>query len=105
MDNLENTSWLIFLLILIVILGLLVWITVLSLNIFWDTPFYRWAALVGYVLCLGMGVFFIAVSKENRDRFAFGGFTLLTIIILIWFLSLLGTRFGWWAALNITSNL
>lgn len=106
MDDSESAGWILFLFILMVVLALVVWITLLSLNVFWETQFYRWTALGGYVLCIILGVYFVMRStQEVRDRLAFGGYTLIAVIIFIWFLSMLGTRFGWWSALNIASPL
>lgn len=106
MDDSDNVGWLLQLFILTIMLLLVVWITFLGLHIFWSAPFYRWTALAGYVVLILLGVYFtLRSSQELRDRIAFGGYTLITVIILIWFVSMLGTRFGWWSVLRINSPL
>ncbi len=101
----ENAGWLLVLFILGVVLLLVVWISFLGLNVFWMAPFYRFAALAGYLLCLVLGVYFCATSVEIRDRFAYGGYALISLIILVWFVSMLGTRYGWWTGLQIHSAI
>ena len=106
MNDSEGIGWILYIFILTVVLALVVWITMLSLNVFWELQFYRWAALGGYTLCIFFGIYFVVQStQEVRDRLAFGGYTVIAVIILIWFLSMLGTRFGWWSALKIYSPL
>ena len=106
MDESENVGWLLQLFMLTVLLALVVWITFLSLDVFWSVPFFRLTALAGFVLVIALGAYFaLRSSQELRDRIAFGGFTLITVVIFVWFLSMLGARFGWWIGLKISSPL
>ena len=106
MDESENMGWILHLFMLTILLAFVVWFTFLSLHIFWDRQVYRWSALGGYIICIVFGAFFsMRSNQEIRDRLVFGGYTLIAIIVLVWFLSMLGTRYGWWSSLQITAPL
>jgi hypothetical protein len=60
--------------------------------------FFGVLALIGYVICIAVALFFGFTSKRNGEALApwFNTYALLVGIIFVWYLTRVGTAFRWW---------
>jgi len=60
--------------------------------------FYGILALIGYIVCIGVGLFNAMMSKREGEALSswFNTYVIIVSIIFIWYLTRCGTAFGWW---------
>ncbi|MBN1241284.1 MAG: hypothetical protein JXA15_01105 [Spirochaetales bacterium] len=63
-----------------------------------DNTAYGIYALIGFLVCIGMGFFFGYNSHRNGEALAvwFNAYGVIVSIVFVWFLTRVGTAFGWW---------
>jgi hypothetical protein len=63
-----------------------------------DNVAYGILALIGFLVCIGASVFNSVLAAQEGAIFAvwFRTYAILVGIIFVWFLTRVGTAFGWW---------
>ncbi len=63
-----------------------------------DNVAYGILALIGFLVCIGASVFNGSIAAQEGAIFAvwFRTYAIVVGILFIWFLTRVGTAFGWW---------
>lgn len=63
-----------------------------------DNVAYGVLALIGFIVCIGAGVFEGILADQEGAALGvwFKAFTIVSSVIFIWYLTRVGTSFGWW---------
>lgn len=59
---------------------------------------YGILALIGYVVCVSVSLFFGFTARKNGESLAiwFSSYAVIVSIIFVWYLTRCGTAFKWW---------
>lgn len=63
-----------------------------------DSVAYGILALIGFLVCIGASVFNGAIAAQEGAVFAiwFRSYAVVVGILFVWYLTRVGTAFGWW---------